>query len=135
MLPNPSAVWDLYLTIIDPLPLLETTGLRLRAWLEKHLMLNLEKNFRCMNPGRLLPVWLKEAGFSCQATVIEFWAVEQEEGTHAELNAVIGKMLWKEMWGSFLECEEWWWDNEAVMEECDEMETRWECFLVEAMKV
>jgi SAM-dependent methyltransferase len=125
----------LYLTIIDPLPLLATTGPRLRTWLEKHLVLNLEKHFRCMNPGRLIPIWLKETRFSCQATVIEFWAIGKGEGTPAELNAIIDKMLWKEMWGGYLDGKEWWWDNEAVMEECERMETRWECSLVEAVKM
>jgi hypothetical protein len=98
-------------------------------------MLNLEKHFRCTSPGRLLPIWLKDARFSCQATVIKFWATGKEEGDHAELTAVIGKMLWKEMWGGYLDGKKWWWDDEAVMEECDRMETRWECSLVEAVKM
>jgi hypothetical protein len=98
-------------------------------------VLNLEKHFRCMSPGRLLPIWLKDARFSCRATVIKFRATGEGEGDHAELTAVIGKMLWKEMWGGFLDGKKWWWDDEAVMEECDRMETRWECSLVEAVKM
>lgn len=92
-----------------------------------------------MSPGRLLPIWLKDAGFSCNAkgakvSLIRFKATANEGGDSAELRAVIGRMLWKEIWGGFVEGKKWWWEDEAVMEECTRLETRWECALVEAVK-
>lgn len=130
----------LCLTIIDPSPVLTTIGPRLRAWLDKHLLLNLEKHFRCMNPGRLLPTWLKEAGFSLKTkgakhTILRFSATLKADGDTAELGTEVGRMLWKEMWGGFAEGKKWWWDDEAVMEECAKLETRWECALIEAVKI
>jgi len=52
-----------------------------------------------MSLGRLLPVWLKDARFSCQALAIKFWATGKGEGDHVELTAVIGKMPWKDVMG------------------------------------
>jgi hypothetical protein len=115
-----------------------TLGPLLRAWLEKHLVLNLEKNFRCMNPGRLLQVWLEETGFSCaelgSSTVIKFNGEKSEECDVPELTVLVGRMLWKEIWGGFVEGERWWWDDGEVLKECEMLGTRWECVFVEAVK-
>jgi hypothetical protein len=54
----------LCLTIMDPCPATATLGPKLRAWLDDNLLLNLEKQFRCTSPGRLLPIWMREAGFA-----------------------------------------------------------------------
>ncbi|KAF7881059.1 uncharacterized protein EAF02_006950 [Botrytis sinoallii] len=52
----------LYLTILDPCPVPSSLGPRLRSWLDTHLTVNLEKQFRCLNPTRLFPLWLADAG-------------------------------------------------------------------------
>jgi hypothetical protein len=131
----------LNLTIMDHSPDTSTMGPKLRAWLDQHLWLNLEQNFRCMSPGRLLPVWLKAAGFSYEdegskVTIMKLAAVghEKEDGELAELSALVGRMLWKEVWGGYVEGKGWWWEDNEVLEECKELGTRWECVLVKAVK-
>jgi len=54
----------LQLTIIDPSPIASTLGPKMRAWMEDHLLLKLETQFRCLKPGKVMPIWLEEAGFS-----------------------------------------------------------------------
>jgi hypothetical protein len=49
---------------MDPCPAAATLGPKLRAWLDDHLLLNLEKHFRCTSPSRLLPIWMREVGFA-----------------------------------------------------------------------
>jgi hypothetical protein len=57
----------LHLTIMDPLPEASSTGPKMRAWMEDNIVLNLETQFRCLKPARLLPIWLRDAGFAAQA--------------------------------------------------------------------
>ncbi|CAG8959218.1 hypothetical protein HYFRA_00012576 [Hymenoscyphus fraxineus] len=174
----------LHLTIIDPCPLPSTLGPLLRTWLDNHLLLNLEKQFRCINPSRLFPEWLRDAGLraegSCILTV-PFLAVvdgaqaesillsnhhnsstpstpspssssdtspttetDEPETQHLkidkndiikqELKSVVGRMLWKEMWGSFVEARGWWWEDEGIVEECGRLRTCWEWSVVDAVK-
>lgn len=94
-----------------------------------------------MSPGRLLPVWLRAAGFSyeddgSQVTVMKLAAVghEKVDGELAELSALVGRMLWKEIWGGYVEGKGWWWEDTEVLEECKELGTTWECVLVKAVK-
>jgi len=47
---------------------------------------------------------------------------------------VVGRMLWKEMWGGYVEGEKWWWDDEDVVEECGRMGTCWEYAVIEGVK-
>jgi hypothetical protein len=47
---------------------------------------------------------------------------------------MVGRMLWKEMWGSFVEGDEWWWDDKSVIEECERIGTCWEYTMIEAVK-
>lgn len=51
-----------------------------------------------------------------------------------ELKSIAGRMLWKEMWGSFVEGEKWWWEDEKVIEECERLGTCWEYTVIEAVK-
>ncbi len=60
----------LHLTILDPSPLPATLGPRLRQWLDNHLILNLERQFRCINPSRLFPIWLADAGLRAEGSTI-----------------------------------------------------------------
>ncbi|KAF8853647.1 hypothetical protein BDZ45DRAFT_598261 [Acephala macrosclerotiorum] len=132
----------LHLTILDPSPLPGTLGPRLRTWLDNHLVLNLEKQFRCINPSRLLPDWLADAGLRAEGstvTYVKFFAsvpsVAWEDGrVKQELKSVVGRMLWKEIWGSFVVGEKWWWDDESVVDECERMGTVWEYAVIDAVK-
>lgn len=94
-----------------------------------------------MSPGRLIPAWLQEAGFLCsiddaaQFTILRFPALERkDDDAGAELTAVVGRMLWKEMWGEYVQGEKWWWEDDGVLRECEKFGTRWECAVVEAVK-
>lgn len=59
-----STTGTLNLTIMDPLPRSSTLGPKMTAWLEEHLILKLETQFRCLKPTRLMPIWLQDAGFN-----------------------------------------------------------------------
>jgi len=150
---------SLHLTILDPSPLAATLGPRLRAWLDNYLTLYLEKQFRCLNPSRLFPVWLADAGLRAEGSTIvnvRFLAAvtrsssssanasissgsngggdEAAEHTKQELKSVVGRMLWKEMWGAYVQGDKWWWEDESILEECERMGTVWEYAVIEAVK-
>jgi hypothetical protein len=59
---------------------------------------------------------------------------DETERTKQELKSVVGRMLWKEMWGGYVEGEKWWWDDEGVAEECERMGTCWEYAVIEGVK-
>ncbi|KAH7409443.1 hypothetical protein BKA64DRAFT_705208 [Cadophora sp. MPI-SDFR-AT-0126] len=151
----------LHLTILDPSPLPATLGPRLRSWLDSYLILHLEKQFRCLNPSRLFPVWLSDAGLRAEGSTIvnvRFFAsvaasnstlasmiggsksnsnsgnVEEVENTMQELKSIVGRMLWKEMWGSYVQGDRWWWEDQSILEECERMGTVWEYAIIEAVK-
>ncbi|CZR67390.1 uncharacterized protein PAC_17289 [Phialocephala subalpina] len=172
--PSDSRGGALHLTILDPSPLPGTLGPRLRTWLDDHLVLNLEKQFRCINPSRLFPGWLADAGLRAEGSTVmyvKFFAsvplsctsslnprasdeleggfedVEREEGMQKErgkereeervkqeLKSVVGRMLWKEIWGSFVLGSKWWWEDESVVDECERMGTVWEYAVIDAVK-
>jgi hypothetical protein len=123
----------------------------MRAWLEDHLLFNLERQFRCANPSRLLPAWLGDAslrGDGSTITTVKFKAVpgpsqyaefpkacsHDEQEARVELRSLVGRMLWAEVWGSFVEADNWWWDDPDCIEECAQMGTYWEYSLIEAVK-
>lgn len=71
----------LHLLLIDPSPVRGVTGPRLQAWLDEHLLLHLERRFRCTSPTRLFPTWLRDAHFQLGAdakVVCRFPAVFKE---------------------------------------------------------
>jgi len=126
----------------------------MRAWLEEHLLLNLERNFRCVNPGKLFPIWLADCGLRAEGSTIttaKFSAVPRElnqeqrglsgqplpndKDLKTELRGVVGRMLWKEVWGSYIEVDTWWWDEPDCVEECIKSGTHWEYSLIEAVKL
>jgi len=133
----------------------------MREWLDTHLVLELERKFRCLNPCRLVPGWLADAGFapcapSGPSTVLQvrFAAATRtalagsysrgaaggaEAEIGEELRAVVGRRLWEECWGRFCVDADSagasrWWDDRQVMEECAEMRTMWEILIVDAGK-
>jgi hypothetical protein len=156
--PEPTKAGTLHLTILDPSPLPSTLGPRLRAWLDSHLILNLEKQFRCTNPSRLFPIWLEDEGLraegSTRLTVCFLASVNTKEAENLiidhestssetvdrgdilkqELKSVVGRTLWKEMWGSYVQADRWWWEDECIIEECERMATCWEYAVIEAVK-
>lgn len=145
----------LQLTLIDPLPLAETLGHRMRTWLEENLILNLERHYRCTNPSRLLPGWLGATslrGPGSTRTTTRFYAVPEsirdheveidpfidsahsEQGVRAELRSLVGRMLWMEIWGSYVTGDKWWWEDPECFQECLEMGTTWEYHTIQAVK-
>lgn len=123
----------------------------MRGWLEKHLMLNLEKKARCDNPIRLMPTWLEDSclrGEGSQISTAKFLAVTPGDGgvletgdghlhdraLKAELRGVVGRMLWMEVWGAHVKAESWWWEEPACVEECLQLRTFWEYCLIEAVR-
>ncbi|KPM43557.1 hypothetical protein AK830_g2990 [Neonectria ditissima] len=145
---------SLQMTLIDPLPC-AGLGRRMRTWLEEHLLLNLEKNFRCMNPSKLFPGWLGEAslrGRGSTMTSAKFYAVPTsvrypdgdsdpfvdqariDEAVRAEVRSLVGRMLWMEVWGAYVTADKWWWEDEGCVEECLELATFWEYKIIEGVK-
>lgn len=135
----------LNIVIVDPLPTPASTGPALRQWLDENLIFNLEQQFRCTNPSRNFPVWLLEAGLRASGSAItktSFQAVSPpgdrdagpEPDTMGELRTVVGRMLWREIWGSFVGADKWWWEVPAIVDECARRETFWELRVIAACK-
>lgn len=172
----------LHLNLIDPLPISKSLGPRMRDWFDQNLMLNIEKNFRCINPCRLIPDWLGEAhlrGPGSQLRKISFAAVtsaaggashgrggsgsddsglvlddeaekgddirswpmspkngqqENTEKPRMDLVCMVGRLLWKEVWGSFVHGRTWWWEDPEIVEECLLLDTRWEYWMIDSTK-
>ncbi|KAK2674937.1 hypothetical protein RAB80_009921 [Fusarium oxysporum f. sp. vasinfectum] len=142
---------SLQLTIIDPLPVTSTLGPLLRAWIEDHLLFNLEASFRCTSPSKLLPLWLNSASLRVDPDCIEttpFFAIPldntqlqyvreghiSEEGLRQELRNLVGRMLWMEVWREYIVAERWWWEDPEILQECIQHRTTWEWKLIEAVK-
>ncbi|KAL0932982.1 uncharacterized protein CTRU02_211945 [Colletotrichum truncatum] len=141
-----------HLTLIDPLPITSTLGPRMRAWVEGNLIFNLEKNFRCMNPSKLFPLWLADASLRAEGstiTTVKFFAMppagkpdtattdaEQlaERAVKQELRSLVGRMLWREVWGQYITADKWWWEHPDIVEECAQLKTAWEYSIIEAVK-
>jgi hypothetical protein len=145
--------------------------------LDDNLILNLEKQFRCINPSRLFPDWLADAGLRAEGSTVMYvkffasvpsaaWSrcsstaisrreddddrdpatideyekerqreKEMEDGLiKQELKSVVGRMLWKEIWGPYVQGEKWWWEDESIVDECERMGTVWEYAVIEAVK-
>lgn len=138
----------LEIRIMDTAPVRGTAGPLLTAWIEDRVTVNLERAFRCSKPCTLVPGWVSDAGFDLPArmegeeNVRVMGAVEEGRGEVAgELEALVGRELWKGIWGDFVTKEEgegegkrWWWDDESIVEECKERGTVWECGAIFAFK-
>lgn len=136
---------SLHLCILDPAPISNTMGPCLRAWLDSHLLLNLERQFRSTSPGRHFPFWLTDAKFACERNggvrrvtlslnVHTPDSATETEDPMVKLVPTVLKMLWKHVWGAFVEGERWWWEDEEVVKECMALGTRWEYIFIEAIK-
>lgn len=121
----------------------------MRGWFNKNLLLNLEKNNRCMVASRLIQEWLTEScltGDGSSVTRARFPAIppephskmtfrdlDDDQRIKLEVRGEVGRMLWKEVWGRHVEGESWWWEDEDIVEECHQLGTCWEYYLFEAV--
>jgi hypothetical protein len=120
--------------IMDATPLRKTEGPLLRAWFEDRVSVNLERLFRCSKPCTLVPGWLADAGFDLSTThddsrVFLPCAFDSAgSSVEKELSTTIGRALWKDLWGDFVDDSttgepKWWWDDEEIVRECLERGT------------
>lgn len=139
---SPSA---LHLTLLDPYPSAQTMGPLLQQWITTKLLLNLEVNFRCLSPCRLIPLWLKTTGLRVEpgsCVVRRFLGTtklgqrnpEEIEEPDLELEVEVGRRLWWMVWGSFVQGGIPWWKDEDIVQECAKLRTMWECLEIEAIK-
>lgn len=63
-----------------------------------------------------------------------YQACGREDRLELELRSRICRMLWQEVWGSYVNGSRWWWDDPECVEECIRLETYWEYSIVEAVK-
>ena len=141
----------LHLTIIDPLPSASSLGPLLRSWIEQHLLINLETNFCCTNPSKLFPIWLAKCSLHVEADETlshKFFAVSTNaeplslSETHPvsvgaieqELQNIIGRMAWIEIWKDYIVADYWWWEEPKIMEECATLQTVWTWHEIKARK-
>jgi hypothetical protein len=127
----------LEIRIMDAAPLRRTAGPLLRTWIDDRLSVNLERLFRCSKPCSLVPGWLEDAGFVIanpggDSTVALPCAFDSSlNDVDKELSVVVGRALWRDIWGSFIgEAPgelKWWWDGEDILHECLERQTVFEC--------
>lgn len=113
-------------------------GPLLQHWLTTNLLLNLEINFRCLSPRRLIPLWLEKAGlrvvegnilvrrFLGTRTNLPNEVVEAGDKVAMELEVEVGQRLWWMVWGRFVQGGVRWWDDEEIVKECERMGTIWE---------
>jgi hypothetical protein len=135
----------LEIRIMDAAPVRKTAGPRMRAWIEDRLTLNLERCFRCTKPCMLLPAWVAESGFELsnhtddtQVMRLPCAIDDRSSDVDMELKTLVGRALWKDIWGSFVDEDPeeaaWWWEDEEVMQECLERQTVFECGAIYAFK-
>ncbi|KAF2131764.1 hypothetical protein P153DRAFT_312452 [Dothidotthia symphoricarpi CBS 119687] len=134
----------LEIRIMDAAPLRRTAGPKMRMWIEDRLSLNLERLFRCSRPCLLVPSWLAAAGFGLaipegdQNVALPCAFDKNSSDINSELSAIIGKALWKDIWGQFVDDipdeSKWWWEDEEIMQECLQRKTVFECRAIYAYK-
>ncbi|KAF1994615.1 hypothetical protein P154DRAFT_526960 [Amniculicola lignicola CBS 123094] len=137
----------LEIRIMDAAPVRQTAGPKMRAWIEDRLSLNLERLFRCSKPCMLVPGWVEDAGFALSASRIPCQeqnmklpcTVDLESSdVEGELSMLIGRALWRDIWGGFVDDmpgePRWWWEDEEVMKECRQRQTVFECGALFAFK-
>lgn len=134
----------LEIRIMDAAPIRKTAGPKMRSWIEDRLSLNLERLFRCSKPCLLVPGWLTEAGFdlstpSDQDQTLKLPCAATESAcVDYELSMRVGRALWKDIWGGFVDDlpgePRWWWEDAEVMHECLEHKTVFECGTIFAHK-
>ncbi|RFU76946.1 hypothetical protein TARUN_5294 [Trichoderma arundinaceum] len=143
----------LRLILIDPLPRAGTMGRRMKSWIEENLLRNLASQDKCMSPSTVFPPLLAEAhlrGEGSTLTTTKFYAVpnsvtsqdpdstkdtaQAENEAKAKVRSLVGRVLWVEVWGPYVTCSKWWWDDPACVAECLELGTFWEYHAVKGVK-
>ncbi|KAF1968661.1 hypothetical protein BU23DRAFT_558389 [Bimuria novae-zelandiae CBS 107.79] len=135
----------LEIRIMDAAPVRKTAGPLLRAWIEDRLSLNLEKKFRCSKPCMLFPGWVADAGFELPRVSGENQVMNLPcayDGTtndvDAELKVLVGRALWKDIWGAYVEDipdePRFWWEVDEIVDECLDRRTVFECGAIFAYK-
>ncbi|KAF1951447.1 hypothetical protein CC80DRAFT_481054 [Byssothecium circinans] len=135
----------LEIRIMDAAPIRKTAGPKMKGWIEDRLSINLERHFRCSKPCMLVPTWVKDAGFEladspdgAQVMKLPCAIDNNSSDIDVELKARVGRELWKNIWGEFVDDDpheaHWWWEDEEVMQECLERQTVFECGAIFAHK-
>ncbi|CAO2650454.1 Nn.00g017460.m01.CDS01 [Neocucurbitaria sp. VM-36] len=134
----------LEIRIMDAAPVRKTAGPLMRMWIEDRLSVNLERLFRCSKPCLLVPAWLADAGFELVPTqddqniTLRCAFDESFVDVDNELSTIIGRALWKDIWGSFVDNvpgeSKWWWEDDDIIKECLERQTGFECRTIFAYK-
>ncbi|KAF2120538.1 hypothetical protein BDV96DRAFT_671612 [Lophiotrema nucula] len=139
----------LEIRIMDAAPVRKTAGPKMRAWIEDRLSLNLERLFRCSKPCTLIPGWVTDAGFDLAISRLSMGSNNlnmklpcafngKATDVDTELSAMVGRALWRDIWGEFVDDipgePRWWWEDEEVMQECRELNTVFECGSIHAFK-
>ena len=144
----------LELHIMDPIPCPDA-GPELRRWIDDNLTLNLEKAFICQRPALLIPLWVKEIGFSLfdgpediknsgkhlETQQLEFPIVpdSSEVSSDTRLESEVGHSMWQDMWGSHVQSEgegfKWFWEQESVASECMDKRSSVQCRIIFAYKI
>lgn len=128
----------LELRLTNALPQRASMGPKLASWLEEHLMVQLETEYRCSRPCEVFPNWASAAGFrmadgSCSPSSrthkLHAFAADDAE-TSVKLGAAAFREIWRDMWGRYVKCEggkqpSYWWEVEEIVEECRELQTVW----------
>ncbi|KHO00940.1 uncharacterized protein MAM_01718 [Metarhizium album ARSEF 1941] len=144
-----------HLLLIDPIPNTDALGKKMRAWFRNNLLPKLQRHSRCLTPSY---AFSKVLGASClrgagsTLTTTKFYANpgsicrrqgeaeaeerQEQEGkeTRAELRSIVGRMLWRQVWGEFVTSDTWWWEDPDCMQECLELGTFWEYHSIQAVK-
>jgi hypothetical protein len=60
--------------------------------------------------------------------------LDGQAGVKTELKCLVMRMLWQEVWGTFVHADRWWWEEDDIVEECIELGTFWEYSHIVAVK-
>ncbi|KAI1146879.1 hypothetical protein F4825DRAFT_174977 [Nemania diffusa] len=130
----------LHLTIIDPQPVSESMGPKLRQWLFTNLLITLEQKFRTTLPSETFPAWLAVGNLRGKGSTIAMItapAICKMSGItdrKIELRCLVNRLLWQEVWGKFVTGSRWWWEDEEIVQECIELGTHWQYSHIIAVK-
>lgn len=137
----------LEIRIMDAAPMRKTAGPKMKMWIEDRLSVNLERLFRCSKPCTLVPGWISDAGFDLPTTLpsegeenvkLRCAFDQSSSDVNKELSTLVGRELWKDIWGEFVDDvpgePRWWWEDEEVVNECLERKSVFECGAIFAFK-
>lgn len=147
----------LNLILIDPMPCLGSMGEHTWRWMNQYVTSTLDSFDCCQEPTRRFPKLLGNAGLrgeGSRCTKIKFYALQQsatsshrdpdrsieklrqELETKAQVRTLVGRLVWMETWGSWIEPRptKWWWEDKNCISECLKLGTFWEMQQIEAVR-